>query len=106
MYATRSKATGVTIDFWELGTMPTGLGAGRPVPEEWAVPMAVYPAWRCDSYELFHRRSEIFDTTFWCVSSSTCSFFSSLWLMRACVFWAVLIREQRATTTGIPGQQT
>ncbi|KAG6814462.1 hypothetical protein H0H92_007466 [Tricholoma furcatifolium] len=62
-YAMQWDSTGIAIYFFPRGSEPSDLTNGTPLPNNWGLPMARWPAANCNPYEFFSNHSAIFDTT-------------------------------------------
>lgn len=56
---------GIKVFFFPRSSIPSDITAGAPLPDNWGVPMANWPASTCNATEFFYDNSVIFDTTLW-----------------------------------------
>ena len=59
--------SGISVYFFQQGSVPADLNAGQPVPNNWGTPMASWPATSCNPSQFFYNHQVIFDTTLWYV---------------------------------------
>lgn len=63
VYAMEWTDDGISIYFWEAGSIPADVTAETPVPSSWGRPMATWPASGCNPSKYFYENIFIFDTT-------------------------------------------
>jgi hypothetical protein len=57
--------SGIAVYFFPRGSIPADITAGAPVPSNWGLAMARWPATSCDPFKFFYNNIAIFDTTLW-----------------------------------------
>ncbi|KAF8318126.1 WSC-domain-containing protein [Clavulina sp. PMI_390] len=66
-------STGISIWFFQRGSIPSDISIGQPQPTTWGVPAANWPASTCTPSQFFQNHVIVFDTTLcgdWAGSSS------------------------------------
>ncbi|KAJ7923022.1 concanavalin A-like lectin/glucanase domain-containing protein [Mycena leptocephala] len=63
VYAMKWDSSGISVYFFERGSIPGDINAGAPQPNAWGLPMAHWPAADCDPWKYFYTHVAIFDTT-------------------------------------------
>ncbi|KAJ6604155.1 concanavalin A-like lectin/glucanase domain-containing protein [Mycena vulgaris] len=82
VYAMEWNSNGISVYFFERGSVPSDIDDEAPLPKTWGLPMAHWPASDCDPWKYFYTHVAIFDTTL-------------------CGDWA----GSAWTSSGIPGQE-
>ncbi|KAJ7102408.1 glycoside hydrolase family 16 protein [Mycena belliarum] len=63
VYAMLWNSDGISVYFFERGSVPSDIDAGAPQPKTWGLPMGHWPASTCDPWKFFYKHVAIFDTT-------------------------------------------
>lgn len=63
VYAMQWDTSGIAVYFFPRGSIPADITAGAPVPSNWGLAMARWPATSCDPFKFFYNNIAIFDTT-------------------------------------------
>ncbi|KAJ7139613.1 concanavalin A-like lectin/glucanase domain-containing protein [Mycena epipterygia] len=83
VYAMEWNSNGISVFFFERGSIPSDIDNDAPQPKTWGLPMAHWPAANCNPWTYFYTHVAIFDTTL-------------------CGDWAGSVWS----SSGIPGQAT
>jgi hypothetical protein len=62
-------SSGIAVYFFPRGSIPADITAGAPVPSNWGLAQARWPAASCNPFQFFYNNIAIFDTTLWYVKS-------------------------------------
>ncbi|KAJ7903959.1 glycoside hydrolase family 16 protein [Mycena leptocephala] len=63
VYAMKWDSSGISVYFFERGSVPQDIEEEFPQPASWGLPMAQWPAADCDPWRYFYGHVAIFDTT-------------------------------------------
>ncbi len=64
-FAVQWVESGISVWFFPRGSIPFDISSSAPVPENWGMPMAHWPASGCDPSKFFNRHTANLLTTLW-----------------------------------------
>jgi len=63
VYAMNWNSDGIAIHFFSRNNIPDDIESGKPNPDGWGLPAAMWPATSCNPFTFFKDHVAIFDTT-------------------------------------------